>query len=122
MDTLNHAAQGFIVHYLIGSLFGPTMAIIFGIIGALFGAAPDLLDVIKQGLYESTHRGKLNRICKWVPAWGLHTWLDSLCHDIGERWYCGVWYDYFLPWKWKEMMWLEVATWAIVITLLILIF
>lgn len=129
MDTLNHATQGFISHYLLGSPVSPEFALIFGIVGGVIASCPDLIGEIKAHLskdnykwYNRAHSGDINKIMKWIPAWGLHTWEDDLTHSKGERWYAGKWYDYFLIWRWKEMMWLEVITWMINIIFLILIF
>lgn len=139
MDTLNHATQGFISHYLLGSPVSPEFALIFGIVGGVIASCPDLIGEIKArdihfnkwGIkwnqdgdnyvwYNRAHNGDINKYMKWIPAWGLHTWPDSKCHGENKRWYSGKWYEYF--YKWKEMMWLEVVTWIINIIFLILIF
>lgn len=128
MDSVNHGVQGFLLGY-IPFYWNPKIGFAVGIIFGLVALVPDLYGeymahIKKDGYkwYESAHRGKINVIMKWFPSWGLHTWLDSISHTVNERWYVGIWWEYFLISRWREVMWLESLTWLLNITLFILFF
>lgn len=128
MDTVNHAVSGFLMGYIPFSQ-DQTIAIIIGMVCAIIAASPDLIGEYyanikkdKYQWYNSAHSGKINAIMKWFPPWGLHTFLDKHGHGAGERWYAGIWYEYFMPWRWKERMWLEVLVAFINLILIILVF
>lgn len=115
MDIINHGVQGFVVGY------AATRNLPVSVVLGIFGLLPDLISAIKPDLYDSLHKGKINKYLKWIPTYGLHTWLDSFCHEDGKRWYAGKWYEYFMPWRYKERMWMETASWVIIILLLIIL-
>ena len=98
------------------------IATINGIICFLIAISPDLIGEyyahIKKdnyNWYNSSHSGKINNIMKkyFVVPWIWHTYLDSYLHYTNNRWYAGIWYEYFMPWKWKEKMWVEILFWLI---------
>lgn len=128
MDVGNHAVQGFFIGYIPFS-WNTKIGITIGILCAIISTIPDLYGeymarIKKDGYvwYDSAHRGEINKKMKWVIPWSLHTFLDSLGHDEGERWYVGKWYEYFMVWKWKEGMWMESLSWLLNATLFLLFF
>ena len=109
MDIANHAVQGFILHTglaLLINLIIPVNVVAIGLTG-LVGAVPDL-DITGGKVYVSMHKGIINKIMKWIPAWGIHTEQDLILHNEGERW-----------WIKGERLWYEFLTWYINIFLII---
>lgn len=131
MDTVNHALTGFLTTAIPTTLLGISFPIIIsiGIIGAILGAFPDIIGEYyahckKDGyaMYASFHTGEISKKIKkyFIYPTMLHIWLDKKCHGVGERWYAGIWYEYFMPWRWREWMWLEMLMWLINLILLYL--
>lgn len=116
MDTLAHGTMSGILHALPASFFSTEAKIALFIFGFLCGILPDLISEYKArkgdnyDFYVKVHKFKIWWI-NILPGALLHIWFDQFAHGEGKRWYSGIWYDYFLPWKYKEMMWLETATW-----------
>lgn len=124
MDTINHCTTGFLTTAIPCTLLGLPMPWIIGIgiAGAIIGGLPDILGElyahIKKDnyiMYNRLHSGDISKIFKsmLIYPYIIHISLDKVCHGAGERWYAGVWYEYLMPWKWREMMWLEMFMWLI---------
>lgn len=114
MDIINHGTQGFLIGY------GISQDLLVSTICGLVSALPDIGSAIKPDLYTSFHTGTINRYLRWIPLYGLHTWLDTFCHGDGQRWYAGKFYEYFMPWRYRERMWIESLSWSINILVIIL--
>jgi hypothetical protein len=132
MDYVNHTFSGVILHTFIALVInfffsiGMTAVYIIGFTG-LIGIVPDL-DRSYGKLYVSMHAGKLNKIFRIIPAWGLHTGLDKHVHEIGKRWYASIdfditgdayFYEYFMPSQYAERMHWETISWAIIIAIIL---
>ena len=131
MDTLNHFTGAFLQLYVPLKILGIPDIAALPISGAnaIAGTLPDIVaDLDSLGKdkwtefskkwYEDSHAFR-----KWwlnlIPGSMLHITLDTFGHGYGKRWYANEsnWH-YFLPWKWREAMWLESVTWLINIILL----
>lgn len=64
--------------------------------GLILGVAPDVAAFLDRRyspdnpnggwqFYQVAHNGWLNRIMKWIPAWGYHTWIDRHIHPYPEH-------------------------------------
>ena len=110
-DTVSHATQGAL------ALLAPFISRIqrrawlwlLGILGAFFGALPDLIGAYGHfiehdhwALYISAHRGPIKEVLQYVPMYWLHLYIDSLTHGEHHRW-----------WKLDERLWLEGAFWML---------
>lgn len=126
MDTVNHATTGFLTTAIPTSFISIEYSIVLGIIGALLMALPDIIGELyayfKNDNYEMYNKIHKNQIwlLKWIPHIRLHTYLDSFSHGEGRRWYAGIWYEYFMPNRYREMMWLESFMWIVNIFLIII--
>lgn len=118
MDTANHSLQGFIMGYAL------TSNIPISIATGIIAAVPDLYGEWKAKDGDWTWYDNIHNFKHWlsyVPPITLHVALDKLGHGAGKRWYAGKWYEYFMLWKYRESMWLEITTWIINIILLYII-
>jgi len=120
MDTLNHSVQGFILGYVV------TGNIPISVVSGVISTIPDLYGEYRA--YKDGHYLWYNKVhtfkhwLSFIPPITLHIALDKLGHDEGERWYAGKFWEYFLPCKWRERMWLESITWLINILLILKLF
>ena len=117
MDIVNHSVAGFLLVYI------PTNNIPIGVVSGLLATIPDLWNpesIIKSDNWD--WKNKIHNFKHWlsfVPPITLHVALDKLCHGEGKRWYASdKWYEYLMPWKWRERMWMETISWVINIILL----
>ena len=117
MDLVNHGVFGFIMGYSV------TNCIPVGIISGLTAIYPDIYGEYKARVendnwewYIKVHDGK--HWLSYIPPVLVHIALDKLCHGEGKRWYAGKWYEYFMPTRYRERMWIETATWILNIVLL----
>lgn len=130
MDTLAHSIDGglliLIPTWLLGIIFKISipleilipLIIVFAIMGGfidLYGEYRARFKNDNYVWYNRAHNGDLVKILKWIPPMGLHIWLDKFGHGAGERWYAGIWYEYFMPWRWREKMWVESLQWFLII-------
>ena len=120
MDVISHTTQGYLIGYL------TTGEPIIGAVSGLIGALPDIIGEYYgrirgdyYRMYDRLHSGDINETMQYLPPWGLHTILDRITHGEGKRWYCGKWWEYFCPWRWKERMWIETAGWVINILIIL---
>lgn len=117
MDIINHGTQGFILGYVC------TNNIPVAVVSSLTAVIPDLYGELKNDNYVWYNRvHNFKHWLSYIPPITLHIALDKLGHGEGKRWYCGKWFEYFMPWKWKEAMYLESLTWLINITILLWLF
>jgi len=128
VDSLNHATTGFLLGYII-FLRNKKVAITVGILFSLISLVPDIggeymahVNNDNYEWYNSAHNGNINSYMQYIPPWFLHTTLDKYSHGLNNRWYAGIWWEYLIPWKWKEMMWLEMTMWLVNIILIIYLF
>ena len=66
----NHGIQGGAIHALPFVFCSKWLIITMFITGMDAGIMPDILKV--SGI-ETNHEGKINDICKFIPAWFFHT-------------------------------------------------
>ena len=144
MDVVNHAAQSFIISYL------ATRSWILTAIGVLIGIVPDVAGQIKQWiskdnyrLYDTLHQNYIELAILIVLAviatllfpssiltlfgmygliYLLHTLEDTYTHGVGKRWYAGKWYEYFMPWRYRERMWTVPVAWLVVLLFIYFLF
>lgn len=97
-----HHYSGTVLGILIARLFGWDPWI-WGLFGFIVGGFPDTASWVmykvakwdRWRLYNYCHppyvpetgSGSWDRIFKWIPFWGQHTWLwDSIVHPTAPRW------------------------------------
>lgn len=137
MDLINHGAQGFLSHYYISNLFVNTeVSVLLGATGLILGIIPDVIGEYKARVkkdnyewYSKIHNGLIWKWYKFTIPGFLHYWEDKFTHTPGYRWYAGIDYDitgedakfweYLCPWRWRERMWVQSFSWAIILTLII---
>lgn len=141
MDTFNHFTTSFAETVIpLTALNVPQVITIpCGIVAGLLGASPDIigefyaLDIDidtkyfkwkKVGdnyvMYNKIHNGE-HWLC-YIPFVKQHIYFDKFCHGDGNRWYAGKFYEYFMPTRYREKMWMESLFWGINIILLIIWF
>jgi len=128
MDSLNHFTTSFVETVIpLTALNVPQVITIpCGVIAGLFGASPDIIGefyahVLKDNyvMYNKIHNGE--HWLSYIPFVFQHIYFDKFCHGE-KRWYAGVWYEYFIPTRYREKMWMESMFWGINIILLIIWF
>jgi hypothetical protein len=133
MDTLNHSWTGYCITAIPLTLLSvpQPIAVACGIIGGVLSAVPDLVGEWKAlninintrwfkwkkvgdnyAWYDKCHRGEFVYLRYILYIW-LHVKLDSWCHGIWKRWYAGKWWEYFVPSRYKERMWMQTTMWLI---------
>jgi len=75
MTFVSHGVAGGLIHFLVWG--NP----IWVGVGVVLGVAPDVLGL---WWHDEVHSGKVNRWLRWIPAWGYHTFLDSLCRPYSK--------------------------------------
>lgn len=110
-STPNHAVQGALLHAVPCVAFnaGDAVTAAAATLGAVCGAMPDILGwagrqlglLEEWALYGSAHHGPINRMLRWIPAYGLHTELvDPTFHKPDGAW-------------WPRDWWKELALWVL---------
>ena len=98
MTFVNHGIAGGIIHGAMAALLwnNPIFITAMATLGGVFGMAPDILSFIDRkanprnplenwSFYHDVHSGWINRIMRWVPAWGYHTWIDRMIHPYPQH-------------------------------------
>ena len=125
MDCANHMTTAGVITAIGCSILGfPIwLLVVLTILAFLLASVPDVaIFYDKDGkLYDRFHNGDL---AMWIKVFFfiyplfIHIRLDEYCHKEGQKWYCGIWYEYFMPSRYRERMWMETTMWAINLALI----
>ena len=98
MTFPNHGIAGGLIHYFMAYVFwhNPIFLAVMATTGVIFGVAPDIASWLDRKFnpenplqdwqgYNVIHKGWINQCMRFVPAWGYHTWIDSMIHPYPEN-------------------------------------
>jgi hypothetical protein len=124
MEFINHTVGGCAIGYAIGQFTGGETYL--AAIGGALGAFPDVASILlyeltnsswwtgkryaRWDLYAACHGdGYINRYCRWLPPWGLHTWLiDPVIHPSEKRTLLPKFKE-----EWKTLRWGRWTKWDV---------
>jgi hypothetical protein len=125
MDTIQHAAHGWLIPKAIEATTGINLPPGVEVAGAIFGALPDIIGYIGRittrgdwRAYRWAHGFDLEEAPGWVfwsvaimrlalPMYALHCILDEHLHEVGERW-----------WMFSERLHYESLGWIVTLLLI----
>ncbi len=122
MDTIQHAADGFLITELFAVAVGVHCPLGAALGGALVGALPDAVGIAEKVVrrdpqawtwYVSAHTGKLSKVLEWIPQYGFHLFKDRHSHvtmGAAQNWFAPPGLSFWASVKAMEVDWIGWAT------------
>ena len=118
MDFINHGIHG----ALIGTFIGWIFSIDYLYITCLCALLGMHMDIFGSKYYNLSHFGWLSKVLIWLPPCTIHLFLDRYTHGLDNRWYAGKFWEYFVPSRYREKMWVETVGTLVSAILLIIVY